>query len=156
MNEHRMPPPPTASAKPSTDALYLGDVLLEGLGQKPHVRLYPYLLGVNRLGVTAIVANGTISEAVPVGGDANFLAMGLIGQGQSPFLINLRWSHLSGAAIGQVALHSTALFGSQWQPFRFPRPQLVPHDATLTMEFTNLAAAANAVSLYVFGYKALR
>jgi hypothetical protein len=89
--------------------------------------------------------------------DANFLAMGLIGQGQFDFLINLRWSHLSGTALGQTALHSKALFGADWRPFVFPRPQLMPHDATLTVELTNLnGAATNDISLFMFGTKVLR
>jgi hypothetical protein len=148
--------PGDAASRPSIDTLYLADAMMEAAGQKPHLRLYPYLLGVNRIGTTAVAANATVSEPVPVGGDANFMAMGLLGQGANDFLVNLKWSHLSGTAIGQIALHSKALFGTQWKPFRFPRPQLVPHDATLTIELTNLSAAVNAISLYAFGYKVLR
>lgn len=151
-----MPPSATALAQPSIDARYLGDVLLEAHGQKPHLRLYPYFLGVNRIGTLALAANATITEPVPVGGDASFMAMGLIGQGQSDFLVNLRWSHLSGSPLTQTALHSKALFGTMWTPFAFPRPQLMPHDATVTIELTNLAAAANGISVYAFGYKVLR
>lgn len=151
---------PTASSqpasRPSADTLYLADALMEAAGQKPHLRLYPYILGVNRIGTTAVAANATVSDPVPVGGDANFMAMGLLGQGTADFLVNLRWSHLSGTAIGQIALHSKALFGTEWKPFTFPRPQLVPHDATLTVELTNLSAAVNGISLYAFGYKVLR
>ena len=150
----RLPGDP--ASRPSVDTLYLADAMMEAAGQKPHLRLYPYILGVNRIGTTALLANATISEAVPIGGDANFMAMGLLGQGTADFLVNLKWSHLSGTAIGQIALHSKALFGTQWKPFVFPRPQLVPHDATLTIELTNLTADTNEVSLYAFGYKVLR
>jgi hypothetical protein len=146
----------TDPTRPSLDTVYLADAMMEAAGQKPHVRLYPYVLGVNRLQSTALAANATINEVVPIGGDANFMAIGLLGQGIADFLINLKWSHLSGTAIGQIALHSKAVFGTDWRPFIFPRPQLVPHDATLTIELTNLSAAINPVSLYAFGYKVLR
>lgn len=146
----------SSGGKISADTMYLADAVMEAAGQKPHVRLYPYLLGVNRIGTTSVAANATVSEPVPIGGDANFMAMGLMGQGTADYLVNLKWSHLSGTAIGQIALHSKALFGSDNHPFIFPRPQLVPHDATLTVELTNLSAAPNAISLYAFGYKVLR
>ena len=74
----RLPGDP--ASRPSIDTLYLADAMMEAAGQKPHLRLYPYLLGVNRIGTTAVAANATVSEPVPVGGDANFMAMGLLGQ----------------------------------------------------------------------------
>ena len=147
---------PGANAQPSADARYLADALMEALRQKPHARMYPYFLGVNRLGTTALTANQTVTEPVPVGGDAHFLAMGLIAQAQADFLVNLRWSHLSGSALTQTALHSKALFGSNWAPFAFARPQLMPHDATVSIELTNLAATPNAISLFLFGSKVVR
>ncbi len=149
-------PGSSTPSAPSADARYLADALLEGLGQKPHARMYPYFLGVNRIGGTILAAGQSVSEPVPVGGDAHFLALGLIGQAQAEFLLNLRWSHLSGSALTQAALHSRALFGNDWRPFTFARPQLMPHDATLTIELTNLSAAPNAISVFVFGSKVVR
>ena len=135
--------PAAARAEPSADAKYLADALMEATGQRPHPRLYPYFLGINRLGTAQLAANASIADQAPVGGDAAFLAVGLIGQGAGDFLLNLKWSHLSGGAFGQLALHSRALFGSDWRPFAFPRPQLIPHDAYVTIELTNLLAVAN-------------
>lgn len=142
--------------QPSVDALYLGDALLEAMGQRPHPRLYPYFLGVNRLGTTQVPASGTVSEQVPVGGDAAFLASGLIASATTTFLLTLKWSHLSGAAFSQIGMHSRALFGTLWQPFVFPRPQLMPHDATLTVEITNLATYPIDASVYLYGFKVMR
>ena len=85
-----------------------------------------------------------------------FLATGLIGQGNGDFLLTLKWSHLSGAAFGQTALHSKALFGADWRPFVFARPQLIPHDAYVSMELINLTAAPNAISVYLIGYKVIK
>lgn len=141
---------------PSADAVYLGDALLEALGQRPHARMYPYFLGVNRLGTAKLAASASATDQAPVGGDAAFLAAGLIGQGTGDFLVTLRWSHLSGQAFAQLGLHSKALFGSDWRPFAFTRPQLMPHDSTLFVDLTNLTAADNEVSVYVYGFKVLR
>jgi hypothetical protein len=141
--------------EPGTDARFLADAILEANGQRPHPRLYPYFLGINRLGSAQVPASGTVTDQAQVGGDASFLAVGLIAQGAADFLLTLKWSHLSGAAFGQMALHSRALFGSDWRPFVFPRPQLIPHDAYVTMEVTNLSAAANPVSVYLYGYKVI-
>ena len=141
---------------PSPDAKYLADALMEANGQRPHPRLYPYFLGINRLGTAQLAANASISDQAPVGGDAAFLAVGLIGQGAGDFLLNLKWSHLSGAAFGQLALHSKALFGADWRPFAFPRPQLIPHDAYVTIELTNLLAVVNPISVYLYGYKVVK
>jgi hypothetical protein len=142
--------------EPSADARYLADAFMEANGQRPHPRLYPYFLGINRLGAAQLAASASIADQAPVGGDAAFLAVGLIGQGTGDFLLNVKWSHLSGTAFGQLALHSKALFGADWRPFAFPRPQLIPHDAYVTIELTNLLAVPNAVSLYLYGYKAVR
>lgn len=150
------PPAAGAPARPGTDALYLGDAILEALGHRPHPRLYPYFLGVNRLGTAKLAASATISDQAPVGGDASFLAAGLIGQGTGDFLLTLKWSHLSGAAFSQVGLHSKALFSSQWRPFAFVRPQLMPHDSTLTVEITNLTTTDNEIAVYCYGYKVMR
>lgn len=153
-------PPPTASARqpaePSSDARYIADALLEALGQRPHQRMYPYFLGVNRIGTAKLLANQTITDQAPVGGDAAFLAVGLIGQGTGDFLLTLKWSHLSGQAFAQIGLHSKALFGSDWRPFQFPRPQLMPHDSTVTLDIANLTAADNHVAVYVYGFKVMR
>ena len=146
----------TPSPAPSVDAKYLADAFMEANSQRPHPRLYPYFLGVNRLGAAQLAASATISDQAQVGGDAAFLATGLIGQATGDFLLTLKWSHLSGSAFGQTALHSRALFGSDWRPFVFARPQLIPHDAYVTMELTNLTAAANAVSVYLTGYKVIK
>jgi hypothetical protein len=153
-----MPPPTTSrpNAEPSTDARYVADALLEALGQRPHQRMYPYFLGVNRIGAAKLLANQSITDQAPVGGDAAFLAVGLIGQGTGDFLLTLKWSHLSGQAFAQIGLHSKALFGTDWRPFQFPRPQLMPHDSTLTLDLTNLTAADNHVAVYVYGFKVMR
>jgi hypothetical protein len=144
------------TAQPSADARYLAEALMEANGQRPHPRLYPYFLGINRLGTAQLAANATIADQAPVGGDAAFLAVGLIGQATGDFLLNLKWSHLSGAAFGQLALHSKSLFSTDWRPFAFPRPQLIPHDAYVTIELTNLLAVVNPISVYLYGYKVLR
>jgi hypothetical protein len=129
---------------------------MEAHGQRPHPRMYPYFLGINRIGTTQLAANATISDQAAVGGDASFLAVGLIGQGGGDFLLNLKWSHLSGTAFGQLALHSKAVFGTDWHPFPFARPQLIPNDAYVTIELTNLLAVPNPISVYLYGYKVLR
>lgn len=153
MNPAR-PNQPTSA--PSAEVRYLADAIMEANGQRPHPRLYPYFLGINRLGTSQLAANASISDQAPVGGDAAFLAVGLIGQGAGDFLLNLKWSHLSGAAFGQLALHSKALFGADWRPFPIPRPQLIPHDAYVTMELTNLLAVVNPISVYLYGYKVVK
>jgi hypothetical protein len=158
-----MPPPSTTASRPtsetkepSIDARYIADALLEALGQRPHQRMYPYFLGVNRLGTAKLLANQAVADQAPVGGDAAFLAVGLIGQGTGDFLLTLKWSHLSGQAFAQIGLHSKALFGADWRPFQFPRPQLMPHDSTLTLELVNLTDVDNQVAVYVYGFKVMR
>jgi hypothetical protein len=104
-----------------------------------------------------LAASATVTDQAPVGGDAAFLATGLIGTAAAgDFLLNIKWSHLSGAAFSQIGLHSKALFGADWRPFVFPRPQLMPHDATMTVEITNLATVANDIAVSCFGFKVLR
>jgi hypothetical protein len=158
-----MPPPTTTASRstsetkePSIDARYIADALLEALGQRPHQRMYPYFLGVNRLGTAKLLANQAVTDQAPVGGDAAFLAVGLIGQGTGDFLLTLKWSHLSGQAFAQIGLHSKALFGTDWRPFQFPRPQLMPHDSTLTLDLVNLTDVDNQVAVYVYGFKVMR
>ena len=55
-----------------------------------------------------------------------------------------------------IPVHSSTIIGTGEQQFKLPKPLLIPANATLSLDITDLSGAQNEVYLSLSGYKVYR
>jgi hypothetical protein len=137
--------------------LNVRQALFDCFGTYPSANAMPYIYALERSTAkgNAIGAGLTIQDKVSISSDAAFVCTYITGSSTGDYLIQARLD-ASDRILMNIPVHSSTIVGTGEQQFKLPKPLLIPANATLSLDLTDLSGSANEVYLSLCGYKVYR